>query len=437
MDICVVGAGIGGLALAHGLLADGHRVRVLERAAGPTRSGAAVTIFSNGAAALAGLGVDLGTAVRGTSTPGRTAARGTSTPGRTAAPGTSTSSATEPGPSAPAGGAAPSGPATVGGAPLGAPIETLASVDAGGRRIMRADLTVLWRRTGQQVRTMPRAELIDRLTAGLPAGTIRYDAPVGSVRTDPDGAEVVSAAGTDRYDVVVGADGHRSAVRCSVLSPEPAAEVGWDTWQGLTEVLSSIAGGRTGLLAVGTAGLVGMMPAGQGRTQWWFDVRRGAGPEPAGTGTVGWLRRLFAGYAEPVPELLAGITDADIGRYPHVLHRVPDRWGSGPTTLVGDAAHAFPPSQAQGANQALEDAWLLRRALHGDRGDAASALRRYERLRVPHVRLVSRMAASERTNLPVPPPLALLARLAPPRAGGYAYLRLLRRFSSVLANERP
>jgi FAD-dependent urate hydroxylase len=400
MDICVVGAGIGGLALAHGLLADGHRVRVLERAAGPTRGGAAVTIFTNGAAALTGLGVDLGR-------------------------------------SAPSEDACSSGSSSTDGAPLGAPIETLTSVDAYGRRIMRADLTVLRRRTGHQVRTMPRAELIDRLTAGLPTGTVRYGAAVESVRTGAGGAEVVSAAGTERYDVVVGADGHRSAVRRSVLSPAPADEVGWDTWQGLTEVLPSIAAGRTGLLAVGTAGLVGMMPAGQGRTQWWFDVRRGAGPEPADVGTVDWLRRLFDGYAEPVPELLAGIADTDLGRYPHVLHRIPDRWGEGPVTLLGDAAHVFPPSQAQGANQALEDAWLLRRALHGDPGDAAAALRRYERRRVPHVRLVSRLAASERTNLPVPPALALLARLTPPRAGGYAYLRLLRRFSSVLADERP
>ncbi|BCJ39303.1 hypothetical protein Athai_68060 [Actinocatenispora thailandica] len=254
MDICVVGAGIGGLALARGLVADGHRVRVLERAAGPTRGGAAVTIFSNGAAALTDLGVELGTRVPVGPVPGGAI------------------------PVSPAaGGFGPSGPGN-GQPPLGAPIETLTSVDARGRRIMRADLTVLWRHTGQQVRTMPRAALIDRLTAGLPAGTIRYDTAVESVRAGSDGAKVVSAAGTDRYDVVVGADGHRSAVRRSVVSPAPAAEVGWDTWQGLTGVLPAIAGGRTGLLAVGTAGLVGMMPAGQGRTQWWFDVRRDDGP---------------------------------------------------------------------------------------------------------------------------------------------------------------
>jgi 2-polyprenyl-6-methoxyphenol hydroxylase-like FAD-dependent oxidoreductase len=51
VDVVIVGAGIGGLALARGLQADGHRVEVLEKAAGRRDGGAAVTIFSNGGAA--------------------------------------------------------------------------------------------------------------------------------------------------------------------------------------------------------------------------------------------------------------------------------------------------------------------------------------------------------------------------------------------------
>ncbi|HEV7897730.1 MAG TPA: NAD(P)-binding protein, partial [Planosporangium sp.] len=59
MDVLIAGAGVGGLALARGLLADGHQVRVLEQAPGPRQGGAALTIFSNGAAALAGLGAPM------------------------------------------------------------------------------------------------------------------------------------------------------------------------------------------------------------------------------------------------------------------------------------------------------------------------------------------------------------------------------------------
>jgi len=373
MDICIAGAGIGGLALAHGLLADGHRVTVVERAAAPTRGGAAVTIFSNGAAALHGLGVDLDG--------------------------------------------------------LGARLDALSAYDATGRAVMRADLRVLARRTGHPVRSLPRAELIDRLTAALPPGTIRYGDPVDTVR--PAHGEIELAGGERlRADVVVGADGYRSAVRRAVLDPAPAYQVGWDTWQGLSPVLPELTAGR---LLIGTAGLVGLLPAGQGRTQWWFDVPT---DRAADAGTVGWLRRRFGGYADPVPALLDRITDGDVGRYPHVRHQVPDAWGTGPVTLLGDAAHVFPPSQAQGANQALEDAWLLRRALRGDPVDTAAALRRYERERTPRVRRVSAMAAAETTNRPLPAPLALLTRAVPAGLGGLLYLRRIRRFSSVLSDRR-
>jgi FAD-dependent urate hydroxylase len=59
MEIIVIGAGVGGLAVARGLLAAGHRVRVYEQAPVRPMGGAAVTIFSNGTAVLNDLGVSL------------------------------------------------------------------------------------------------------------------------------------------------------------------------------------------------------------------------------------------------------------------------------------------------------------------------------------------------------------------------------------------
>lgn len=369
MDVIVVGAGIGGLALANGLLARGHRVRVLERADRPRDGGAAVTLFSNGKAAAAGLGAPLDG--------------------------------------------------------LGGRIDELEIRDRADRRYGLTDLRLMARRTGFVVETVPRAALLRRLTGSLPAGTVAYGAAVVGAAAE---GTVVDARGRGyTADVVVGADGYRSAVRRSVRGDRDARRNGWSSWQGLTAVLPDLAGGTHARCYVGAAGLCGLMPAGGGLLQWWFDTRGG----PGDGAVLDWLSRRFAGYPRPVTELLATVAADDIQQYPHVLHEVGDRWGDGAVTLLGDAAHAFPPSQAQGANQALEDAWLLARALDGA-GPVEGLLRRYEKVRARRVRRVSRLAATEVTNRL--PTLAgrLAGKLLSPTMAGRAHLALIRRFSSVL-----
>jgi FAD-dependent urate hydroxylase len=368
----IVGAGIGGLALANGLAADGHAVRVLERAPALRADGAAVTIFSNGMAAAAGLGVALDG--------------------------------------------------------LGGRIDTLDFALADGRIFSCADVTELRRRTGFGVATVPRAAILQRFAAGLPDGSITYGCPVDAVEVDRTGATVAGI----RADVVVGADGYRSAVRRSVLHEGPAAPNGWVSWQGLTVTLPGLARGTRARCLVGDAGLCGLMPAGDGLLQWWFDVDE---PVPPDVSVLGFLRRRFGHFAEPVPELLAGLTGEDPQAYPHVLHTVRPAWGRGPVTLLGDAAHAFPPSQAQGANQALEDAWLLRRAL-GSGGPPAVALREYERLRARRVRPMSRLAAGEVTNRPPGWFARRAGRMLRPAPTARLHLAAIRRSSSVLNNEQ-
>ena len=59
----------------------------------------------------------------------------------------------------------------------------------------------------------------------------------------------------------------------------------------------------------------------------------------------------------------------------------PARWGKGPVTLLGDAAHPMLPYLAQGAAMAIEDAAVLAQRLADTPDDPAGAMRRYERQR--------------------------------------------------------
>ncbi len=57
------------------------------------------------------------------------------------------------------------------------------------------------------------------------------------------------------------------------------------------------------------------------------------------------------------------------------------KWGDGPVTMLGDAAHPMLPFLAQGAAMAIEDAAVLAAAMARTSDDISGAMRRYERAR--------------------------------------------------------
>jgi salicylate hydroxylase len=72
------------------------------------------------------------------------------------------------------------------------------------------------------------------------------------------------------------------------------------------------------------------------------------------------------------------------------------RWGKGPVTLLGDAAHPMLPFLAQGAAMAIEDAAVLAEALSARPENVESALRAYEGMR--RRRTARAQRASHRTG---------------------------------------
>jgi FAD-dependent urate hydroxylase len=137
------------------------------------------------------------------------------------------------------------------------------------------------------------------------------------------------------------------------------------------------------------------------------------------------LRERFGDWAPPVRDVLKAVTDDETGFFPHYRHPVPRTWGRGRITVIGDAAHSMPPTRAQGANQALEDAWALAAALRdgaNSPADAAATLRAFERARSRKASVVSRQAGTEDYNRYG----AILSRLIPGPLATRYYARWLR-----------
>jgi len=111
-------------------------------------------------------------------------------------------------------------------------------------------------------------------------------------------------------------------------------------------------------------------------------------------------------------------------------HPVADRWWHERQVILGDAAHPTLPFLAQGANLALEDAWVLARSLRGH--DMETALAAYQNERRPRAAQVVQAASSNARNYhhAFPPArffgfnaLRLLDRIAPARLlGRYDWL---------------
>lgn len=139
---------------------------------------------------------------------------------------------------------------------------------------------------------LTRRVLLERLAEGL---TPEFGRTCTEVTQDGAGVQVGFADGTtETGDLLIGADGRNSVVRDAVWGRDPAELSGWATWQGVTPIPVDITSSGRCVMFVGPAGLCGLMPAGEGLLQWWFDQRwRPDLPAPASP--VAMLRERFAG----------------------------------------------------------------------------------------------------------------------------------------------
>ena len=217
--------------------------------------------------------------------------------------------------------------------------------------------------------------------------TVRLGLSVRSIAQDSQRAYVRFTDGTDgRYDLVVGADGIRSAVRAMLgitTTPQPT---GMSIWRVVAarpaemdcaEVYyngprykagySPISAGQCYAYVLDVDGRVadfGDKPA------WQLMYQRSAG---------------YGGTWGAIRETIGADSSVSHTRIEWLL--VDDPWYRGRAIVIGDAAHACPPLIAQGAAMCAEDAVVLAELVTGGQ-PVEQALPAFMTRRMPRVELV-------------------------------------------------
>jgi 2-polyprenyl-6-methoxyphenol hydroxylase-like FAD-dependent oxidoreductase len=341
----VAGAGIGGLAAGIALRRVGFEVTVLERSSAPREVGSGIVIQPNGVRALEALGVP---------------------------------------------------------APAMSGLQGISLRTSSGRHLSETPIGSYRERYGSEVMVVARSDLHsllietlgrDRVTAA--AEVAGYEIGTGQVTVKLRDGRRLEA------DLLIGADGLRSAVRAQMLGDGEPRYLGCTAWRATTDLAGSGLQGGQGLNWWGPGAEFGVLP--MGRTVYWFATANAApgGDDPPGAGRIQALLDRFGGWEAPIADLIAS-TPPDAILRNDLYDRPPARrWLDGPVALLGDAAHPMAPNAAQGACQALEDAAALGAAL-GEGRPIGSGLAAYQRLRLNRanelVRLSRQISATVQTE---------------------------------------
>lgn len=249
-------------------------------------------------------------------------------------------------------------------------------------------------RYGQATVAIGRSELHGILRNALTAPVVT-GAEVTGYTEHPDGVSLHFADGTsEEGDLLVGADGVRSAVRAQLLGPQPPDYTGYIAWRGHAEMSPEEFPPGTFRALFGPGTRFTYYDIAPGVVHWMSVADGPAGGRDAGTPeqTLDMLRARHAGWTDPVRQILDATTPESILRG-DVMDRKPDPvWGRGRVTLLGDAAHAMSFNIGQGACQAIEDALVLAGHLASPGGALPQALRTYEAERQERTRPMQLLA---------------------------------------------
>jgi 2-polyprenyl-6-methoxyphenol hydroxylase-like FAD-dependent oxidoreductase len=250
---------------------------------------------------------------------------------------------------------------------LGAAVEQAGTVirrwswcDQRGVVLHDTDLEKLWGEVGSCV-GIDRPALQQALLVGAAAVPCQLGIAVTSLTQQDQRVWVGFSDGSARdYDLVVGADGIASTVRQLTSGTTSMGYTGLMVWRSLIPMCPP--GVTNWMVLFGEGGVFGLVPMGEGQT-YGFGIVGGPRFHDPLEGRLERLRQRFAAFGGPVPAYLAALRrDEEVYAAPIEWVDLA-QWHNGRVVVIGDAAHAGPPTMAEGGCMALEDGLVLAEVL--------------------------------------------------------------------------
>ncbi len=351
-EIIIVGAGLGGLAAAAGLLGQGVKVAVYERADDIGEIGAGIMLTPNAVHALRVVGaLD---AVMAIAESPRTSFARNGVTGE-----------------------------VVGSRPLAETFEA---------------------EYGMPLLTIHRADLhraLSQTVARLDPGCIRPGHAFVGYDQHSDRVTATFANGVRaEADAIIGADGIRSSVRDALGLASSPCYTGLVAWRGLAPIDrlpehlrdtdTSVWSGDGHHFTDYTIGPLKNYVAIAEQSDWTSDSW--STPSSAADALTE-----FAGWHEDIATILNATPAGQIFKWALFDREPLDSWTTGRVTLLGDAAHPMLPLMAQGSAMALEDAAILTRVV-AQSASMDDALHRYERARLDRTRWAQLQSRTARAH---------------------------------------
>jgi salicylate hydroxylase len=261
-------------------------------------------------------------------------------------------------------------------------------------------------------RLIHRADLLDTITAQIPADQLYLDHRLVDAVDNGETVEVEFANGKKiEVDVLIAADGIRSPIRDKVLGKKEPVFSGYVAHRALIpfeDALGMACEENTLRIYVDGDNSYYLLPLLNGRRQVSVDITVPGENELRPVYTKEQLLEDVKGFGPTLRKIIENIDETKVVSRPLSDIEPFDVWSTKTITVIGDAAHAMLHNQGQGANMAIQDADVLADELAEvveGKLTVAQALKNYEEKRKPVTKLyqnLSRLFPTEQAKTAFP-----------------------------------